>query len=226
MTKHDPFGQLRLKIEYVAVGDLTENPLNPRTHSKRQINALVRAIRGAGFINPIIADAQGRMYAGHGRRAAAVKIGMETVPVVRVEHLSEAQLRGLMIADNRLADLSKWSDDLLAENFRLLTVEGLDLDIEATGFSMGEIDLILDPLTKTEDDDPDDAPLEVIGPAVNRVGDLWQLRDHRLACGSSLIPEVWIGLMDGEKAAMSCCDFPYNVRIAKNVSGLGSGLID
>ena len=142
--------------------------------------------------------------------------------MVRLAHLDPHQLRALMIADNRLTDMSYNDEGLLAENFKLLTLEGLSLDIEATGYSMGEIDLILDPPKREADVDPDDAPINPEdGQAVNRVGDLWQLGSHRLVCGSSLDGPVWTNLMSGEKAVMSCSDVPYNVKIGGHVSGMG-----
>ena len=128
----------------------------------------------------------------------------------------------LMIADNRLTDMSHNDELLMAENFKLLTVDGLTLDVEATGYSMGEIDLILDPPKREPDLDPDDAPIEPCdGPVVSRLGDVWVLGTHRLACGSSLDPQVWSDLMTGEKAVMSCSDVPYNVKIGGHVSGMG-----
>ncbi len=225
MTKLDPALQLKLAMEYVDPASLTGNPLNPRVHPARQIKALCRSITEFGFVVPLLVDRKGVVVGGHARLEAAKKLGLLTVPVVRVEHLNEVQLRALMIADNKLTDMSGWSSDLLAENFRLLSVEGLDLDIEATGFSMGEIDLILDPPVTRPAEDPDDALVDpVAGPPVNRAGDLWWLGKegrHRLICGNALEPEAWSRLMAGEKAAMSCSDVPYNLKIAGNVSGLG-----
>jgi hypothetical protein len=222
MTDLKPIPQLDLHIEYAAIGDLIENDLNPRVHSKRQLNALARSIKQFGFVVPLLVDQNGRIVAGHGRLQAAAKLSLARVPVVRVEHLSEHELRALMIADNKLTDMSSWNEDLLADNFRILSVEGINLDLEATGFSMGEIDLILDPPATNPAEDPDDAPVEDgKGPPVNRVGDLWQCGSHRLICGNTLEPETWTRLMAGEKAAMSCSDVPYNVKISGNVSGLG-----
>jgi hypothetical protein len=213
--------KLRLEIEYESPSSLTANDLNPKQHPDRQINALVRAINEVGFLVPVIIDNNGVIYAGHARVLAAVKAGIPLIPVVRLGHLTNHQLRALMLADNRLAELGKTDPQLLAENLKLLTVEGIDLDIEAaTAFTMGEIDAILDAADQSAEDDPDDAPVEVEkGPAVNRPGDLWDLAGrHRLICGSSIETLVWAQLMDGQKAAMSCSDFPYNLKIRGNVS--------
>ena len=213
---------LDLSIEYLPIEQVAENPLNPRLHPDRQIKALIRSITEFGFVTPIIIGDDNGLIAGHGRLAAARKLGIAKIPVVRLAHLDPHQLRALMIADNRLTDMSHNDTGLLAENFKWLTVEGLSLDIEATGYSMGEIDLILDPPKREVEVDPDD---ELINPAhgrpVNRVGDVWQLGSHRLVCGSSLDGTAWSTLMDGEQAVMSCSDVPYNVKIGGHVSGMG-----
>lgn len=212
---------LRLQIEYVSPTLLIANELNPKMHPDRQINALVRAIKEAGFIAPVIIDRNNCIVAGHARVLAALKAGVEMIPAVRVEHLNDHQLRALMLADNRISELGTVDQQLLAQNLKLLTVEGIDLNVEAaTAFTMGEIDVILGVVGDAGNDDPDDAPVAIEnGPAVNCLGDLWSLGDrHRLACGSSLDPEIWKLLMGSDKATMSCSDFPYNVKIRGNVS--------
>lgn len=214
-----------LRIEYVTLADLKPNPRNPRKHSARQLKALAKSITAFGFVAPVIIDKTSILVAGHGRVEAARSLDLGKVPAVRVEHLSEAQLRALMIADNKLCDMSSFDEALLIENFQLLSVEGLSLDLETSGFTMGEIDLLLDKPAEPDKPDPDDDETPVpAGPSVNRVGDAWRLGidgRHRVVCGNALDPEVWATLMGDEKAAMSCSDVPYNVRIAGNVSGLG-----
>ena len=127
-----------------------------------------------------------------------------------------------MLADNKLCDMSSFNKVLLIENFRLLELESATLDLEVTGFAMGEIDLLLEkPADPSELDPDDDVSSFDQAPPINVVGDLWQLGPHRLACGSALEGEVWTRLMAGEKAAMSISDVPYNVKIAGHVSGLG-----
>lgn len=221
----DTLSGLDLRIEYVAIADLKPNPRNPRKHSKRQLKALARSIGEFGFVVPVLIDKEAMLVAGHGRVEAARSLAMDKVPAVRVEHLSEAQLRALMIADNKLCDMSVFDEGLLIENFRLLSIEGLSLDMETSGFTMGEIDVLLDKPAAVDEPDPDDEQVEPLaGPVVNRVGDLWRLGidgRHRLACGSALDPEVWATLMGSDKAAMTCSDVPYNLKIPGNVSGLG-----
>lgn len=221
MTDMKIASELRLKIEYVPPGSLSANELNPKQHPDRQINALVRSINEVGFLVPVIIDGQNTIYAGHARVLAALKAGVSMIPIVRAEHLNQHQLRALMLADNRLAELGQTDPKLLAENLKLLTVDGIDLDLEAaTAFTMGEIDAIIGESREAVEEDPDDEQVEPEkGPAVNQPGDLWELGGrHRLICGSSLEPAIWTQLMGGEKAAMSCSDFPYNVKIRGNVS--------
>lgn len=221
MAKTD-LPDLHLKIEYVPLTSLRDNPLNPRLHPDRQIKALARAISTFGFLAPILIDQEAMIVAGHGRVAAARKLKLATVPAVRVEHLTQSELRALMLADNKLSDLSTFDDTLLVENFRLLEVEAGGLNLELSGFTMGEIDVLLDPPVASSKADPDDAPVPPSqDPPVCVVGDVWQLGTHRIACGSALEPEVWNTLMRGEKAVMSISDVPYNCRIAGHVSGLG-----
>ena len=213
---------LDLKIEYIPISSLKANPLNPRAHPVRQVKALARSIQQFGFVAPVIVDQDNTLVAGHGRIEAARSLAMGLVPAVRIEHLTPAQQRALMIADNKLCDMSAFDEGLLIENFKLLSIEGLSLDLEATGFAMGEIDVLLDLPQPVGKPDADDEAVETAyREPVNVVGDTWQLGVHRLACGSSLDPDVWSALMAGEKAVMSISDVPYNVKIAGHVSGLG-----
>lgn len=213
---------LDLQIERVPIGTIKDNPLNPRLHPARQVKALARSINEFGFVVPVLIDKDGMLIAGHGRVEAARTLKLETVPAVRIEHLTPAQQRALMLADNKLTDMSAFDEGLLAENFKLLEVEGLKLDLEVSGFTIPEIDMLLTKPQPADKPDPDDE-MEAPGkePPINRVGDFWQLGTHRLACGSALDPEVWKQLMGGEKAVMSISDVPYNLKIRGNVSGLG-----
>jgi ParB-like chromosome segregation protein Spo0J len=180
---------LRLQIEYVAPGSLVANELNPKKHPDRQMNALARNFAEAGFLVPVIIDQKNVIYAGHGRVLAALKAGISMIPAVRLAHLNDHQLRALMLADNRLAELGSIDPQLLAENLKLLTVDGIDLDVEAaTAFTMGEIDKVLEEAVEQDEEDPDDAPVATEdGPPVNRLGDLPQANqaERRYAGGSS-----------------------------------------
>ena len=208
-----------LQVLYVSPQLLNPDPKNPRRHKPPQIAAIARSIETFGFNVPVLVDGANLIIAGHGRVAAARKLGLSAIPVVSINHLTSDQRYAYMIADNRLTDTSQWDEQLLGEVLRDLTVADLDFEIEAIGFSVGEIDMKIDAL----DDhslDRDDAQPEP-GPAVTAGGDLWQLGRHRLLCGSALDGAVWSKLMDGEQAAMVFTDPPYNVAIAGHVSGLG-----
>lgn len=214
--------KLDLVIDTVPIDTIKDNALNPRKHSPRQLKALARSIRDFGFVAPVLIDKDNVLICGHGRVSAARSLSLASVPALRVEHLSPAQIRALMIADNKLGDMSSFDDALLIENFRLLSLEGMSLDLGQTSFELGEIDVLLAQPAPKNMPDPDDDPVETVTETpVDRVGDVWQLGAHRVACGNSLDPEVWTALMQGEKAVMSCSDVPYNIVIAGNVSGLG-----
>ena len=138
-----------------------------------------------------------------------------------VEHLSDTQRKAYMIADNRLTDLSGWDDQLLGEVLRDLSVAELDFDIDAIGFSVGEIDFRMEALDQQPADDPGDGPVELSTMPVSVEGDLWHCGPHRLLCGSALDPQAWDQLMAGDRAAMGFTDPPYNVKVHGHVSGLG-----
>jgi ParB-like chromosome segregation protein Spo0J len=138
-------GTLRkLSVEYRAIETLSANPRNPRRHSRKQIHQIAASMRRFGWTNPILLDAGGRIVAGSGRVEAAKLLGLSEVPTIRIEGLSDAELRAYVIADNRLAELAGWDDDLLAIEIAELSVLDLDFDLEITGFETAEIDLLID----------------------------------------------------------------------------------
>jgi DNA modification methylase len=214
----------RLAIEYAAVASLKLDPKNPRLHTRRQIHQIARSIRAFGFNVPVLVDAELNVIAGHGRVLACLELGWTKVPTIRLEHLSEAQKRAFMIADNRLTETSVWDDVLLAKQLKELSILDLDFDLEATGFTMGEIDLRIENVGNPPDDGDD--PADTLPPAstlaITRMGDLWELDRHRVCCGSALDPQVYTHLMGRERAAMVFTDPPYNVRIDGHASGLGA----
>ena len=215
----------RLMVVYRSISELKLDPRNPRAHSPRQIRQIARSIEAFGFVVPVLVDARGRIIAGHGRILAAQLRGWTEVPTICLDHLTEAQARLLMLADNRLNENSSWDDRLLAEQLKELSELDLDFSLELTGFEMGEIDLRiegLNSLTEVGEDSADSLPPESNRPRVSRVGDLWRLGDHRVYCGSALEAAAYAVLMQGDKAAMVFTDPPYNVPIAGNVSGLGA----
>ena len=210
-------------IEQIAPGLLTPWARNARTHSKKQIRQIADSIRTFGFTNPILIDGKKTILAGHGRVEAAKLIGMTTVPCIRLESMTPAQKRAYVIADNKLALNAGWDEDLLAEELKtLLLTDDLGFDIGATGFSIPEIDSLVDGLTPEEPGDPEDNWVpETDGPPRCRPGDVWRLGAHRLVCGDALDPAVVALLMDGERPRMVFSDPPYNVRIDGNVGGSG-----
>lgn len=212
-----------LKISYRNPAQLTLNPRNARRHSEKQIDQIAASIAEFGFNAPILVDAQFMVLAGHGRLAAARKLKLESVPTVSIEHLSEAQRRAFMLADNRLGELSTWDDDMLALELEELTLVDEPLEITATGFEMARIDALVEGRHKPEAQP--DAADEVVDPAsvdqVARLGDLWLLGRHRLFVGNALEQESYQALLDGEQAEMVFIDPPFNVPIQGHVSGLG-----
>lgn len=206
------------------IDELTPDPRNPRQHSKAQVKRIARSIRTFGFNVPILVDASGRVIAGHGRLLACRELGWTEVPTITLDHLTEAQRQSFMIADNRLTEIATWDDRLLAETFRDLATADLNFDLELTGFEMAEIDLRIGALDGSAAPPPDPAdavPPPLPGPAISRLGDLWHLGRHRLACGNALDPLAYAALMGAEQAAMVFTDPPYNVPISGHVSGLG-----
>src|ERR1700693_6293748 len=136
-----------LAIEYKSTAALRPDPKNPRAHSDRQIEQIARSIQTFGFNVPVLVDAGMRVIAGHGRLMACKLLGIDDVPVIRLDHLSEHQRRAFMIADNRLTENAEWDDRLLGEQLKILSEAELDFTLETTGFEMGEIDLMIENLT-------------------------------------------------------------------------------
>ena len=209
-----------IEVVYRHLSELTPDAQNPRTHKERQINALVRSIRVLGFNIPLAVDASGKILCGHARYLAAQKLGMSEVPVIRLDHLSESQARAFMLADNKLSEMSDWNKGLLAVQLKELTAVDLTFDIEATGFSVGEIDLILD-LDSAGSDSADRVPDIPEGPPITRLGDLWLMGEHRLLCANAQDASSYETLMAGQLAAMIATDAPYNVKVPGHVGGKG-----
>ena len=213
----------KLTVVYQPIAELTPDPKNPRLHSRRQVRQIARSIETFGFNVPILVDRDHKVIAGHGRLLAARELGWSEVPTIQLEHLTEAQVKAFMIADNRLTEIGVWDDRLLAEQLRELSELDLGFSLEVSGFSMGEIDLRIEGLTATNEhkDDPADA-LPSPGPGVSRLGDLWVLGRHRVLCGSALDAVAYLTLMRGDGAVMIFTDPPYNVPIDGHASGLGA----
>ena len=211
-----------LAIEHIEPEKLRPYPRNARTHSKKQIRQIAASIKEFGWLNPVLADVHGQIIAGHGRVEAAKLLNLDTVPVIRIEGLTETQIRAYVIADNRLAEIAGWDEDILAKELQLLTLD-LDFDVELTGFEMGEIDVLLGGGGDEQAPDAADEvpPIRHDEAAVSQPGDLWCLGPHRLLCGDARDPEAYSRLMQGRKAQMVFTDPPYNLPIAGFVGGKG-----
>jgi len=213
-----------LKVTYQSVSALKPYPGNARTHSKKQIRRIAESIRQFGFTNPVLIDDWDQIIAGHGRVRAAELLGMEKVPTIRLDHLSDAEQQAYIIADNRLAELAGWDREILAIELQNLTTLDLDFDIELTGFDTGEIDLLIEGLEAGSDEDEADAlpPMDETRPPVSRRGDLWLLGPHRVLCGDATSAEDYGRLLEGRQAQMVFTDPPYNVPVDGHVCGLGT----
>jgi len=207
-------------LKLIKVSDLKPHERNARTHSNKQIRQIAESIQRFGFTNPVLVDGQSRIIAGHGRVEAARLLKMADVPTIRIDRFSEADRRAYIIADNRLAELAGWDDELLAlELGEILNLEP-EFDTKLIGFEPAEVERLLNALDRGDVADAEVEPDES-GPSVSRVGDLWLLDRHRLICGDALDPRVYGRLLDGKRAQMVFTDPPYNVRIDGNVCGLG-----
>ena len=210
------------RLEYRRLDELTPYARNARTHSKKQLRQIADSIDRFGFTNPILIDASNTILAGHGRVEAARLLGLAEVPCIRVEHMSAEEKRAYVLADNKLALNAGWDEEILAEELKELLAVDLDFDIGLTGFTIAEIDSLVDGLEPEEPGDPEEDRLpEDDGEARCRPGDIWQLGPHRLICGSSLDERTVVALMAGEKARMVFTDPPYNVPIDGHVGGSG-----
>ena len=210
-----------LKIAYKDPAQLKPRASNPRTHTAKQIKQIADSIEQFGFVSPVLVDAKDGIIAGHGRVAAAKLLGMTDIPTVRVDHLTPAQIRAYVIADNKLAENAGWDRELLALELQELSVE-LNFDVTVTGFETAEIDLMIGELNEAEHDEADDVPdIDRSKPAISRPGDLWRIGNHKLFCGDALDKASYQALLGSKKAQMVFADGPYNVPIAGHVSGLG-----
>ena len=215
-------GQLDVVSRQIA--ELTLDPRNPRLHSRPQIRQIARSIHAFGFCVPVLIDRHRRVLAGHGRILACQELGWREVPTISLAHLTDTQARAFMIADNRLTENSQWDERLLGEQLKGLAEVHLEFSLDATGFEMGEIDLLIEGLPPATDGagDPVDSIPDLPGkPPVSQRGDLWLLGRHRFYCGSALEEGAYHTLMEQTQAAMVFIDPPYNVPIEGHASGLG-----
>lgn len=205
-----------------SVDEIKLDPKNARKHPPRQQTQLRASIREFGFTVPILTDDHGKIIAGHARFEAAKAEGLTELPCVAVSHLSRKQKRALAIADNRIAEQAIWDEELLRE--QLAELLNADFNVELTGFSTAEIDVLFEtPAITTVAGDPDDVLPDVdpAEPAVSRLGDVWQLGEHVLLCADSLCEESFQQLLGDQRAQLVIADSPFNVPVTGHVSGLG-----
>src|SRR6056297_479163 len=196
-----------LKIEHRPVGELVPYARNARTHSEAQVALIAGSIREYGFTNPVLVDGESGIIAGHGRVMAARTLGLATVPVIELAHLSEAQKRAYILADNRLAEAAGWDRELLA--IEAGELEGLGVDLASLGFDAGEIDALL---RSGETDAREDEVPEPPNEPVSRPGDLWVLGRHRLICGDSTDGSDVERLLGSVRPHLLVSDPPYGVN--------------
>jgi DNA modification methylase len=211
-------------LEYVDIDDVKPSSRNARTHSRKQVQQIAKSIQQFGFNNPILVDDGLEVIAGHGRLQAAKQLRLSEVPVLRLTHMSDAEKRAYVLADNKLALNAGWDTELLALELSELAdiAPEIDLDLEVTGFETGEIDVLLTdheataPSSNEEDQVPKTSDI-----VVTRSGDIWHLGRHRLLCGDARDAGSMAGLFEEQRAAMVLTDPPYNVRVQGHVGGRG-----
>jgi hypothetical protein len=210
-----------LTIQHRPIDELRLDPRNPREHSQKQIAQIAESIRAFGFNVPVLIDDDNKIIAGHGRVLAGQQLGMTVIPTIRLSHLSPAQVRAFMIADNKLTENSAWNEVLLGEQLKSLSEIDLTFSLEATGFEMGEIDVLIEGLAQPGDvtQDPANVVPDQGKVAVSSPGDWWQLGKHRVLCGDALEPGSYDRLMNQQLAAVVFTEPPCNVPIDGDASG-------
>jgi DNA modification methylase len=214
--------QLPWPVEMLPLHRLRPAKRNARTHSKKQVREIANSMARFGVINPIVADANGQIIAGHARVEAARLLGLAQVPVIRVSHLSDAEIRAYVLADNKLAAKAGWDREALAielQDLQIVLPElGIDLDI--TGFEPAEVDSIMLDFAEGKKDPADQLP-DIEDVEVSRKGELYVLGNHRLIVGDARNFESFKLLMQNDLAEMAFLDPPYNVRIEGHAGGHG-----
>jgi ParB/Sulfiredoxin domain/DNA methylase len=210
-----------LSFETLPIDSIKLNPLNAREHGRKQIEKLMRSVARFGLITPLVIDEGNLLLCGHGRLEAAKQLRFACAPVVRAGHLTESEKRAFVLADNRLAELASWNHKSLRRELQFLAELDIDFDFAAIGFETAEVDIIVE-----SDDDADDRadslPRATDLPPISKLGDLWQLGEHRLYCGSALERSSYDILLAGDRAQMVFTDPPYNVPINGHVGGRGA----
>ena len=197
-----------LQIAWRPLGKLIPYARNPRTHSDAQVAQNAGSIREFGWTNPVLVDGANGIIAGHGRVLAARKLGLERVPVIELAHMTEAQKRAYVLADNQLALNAGWDEALL--RLELADLSELGFDLGLIGFGEGELERLLAGESRTGLTEDDDAPA-LPEQAITRPADVWMMGEHRLLCGDATVLADVERVLDGRLADMTFTDPPYNV---------------
>ncbi len=207
-----------MQIEYIATGELIPYANNPRHNDGEAVDRVASSIKEYGFKNPIIVDKENVIVAGHTRYKAAKKLNLDTVPVIKADDLTPAQIKAFRIADNKVAEYSSWDNELLS--LELEELKELDFDLDLTGFEDWEIESFLNTPEETEAKE-DDYEVEIPVEPITKQGDIWRLGRHRLMCGDSTDKKTVEALMNGNKADMVMTDPPYGINAEKMTMGTG-----
>jgi DNA modification methylase len=220
VTIHSKIKLEGLVVTYRGREELKPHPTNAKLHGKEDIARVMKSVRTYGWTIPILIDEQANVLAGHARLEAAKQLGLEEVPTICISHMTPAQKRAYIIADNRLCEIGgKWSRKLLALEHEAIQLLDPEFDLTATGFELDDIEIMFENELEGRDDEvpePDRSRA-----AVSRLGDLWILGEHRLLCSDALLVPSFEQLMGNERAQLVITDAPYNVEINGNVSGRG-----
>ncbi|UIS74605.1 ParB N-terminal-like domain-containing methyltransferase [Morganella phage Mecenats66] len=208
-----------LNIEMWNITDLIPNPMNSKIHNPEQIQLIMRMMKQYGWTNPILM-ADGNILAGHGRRLAAIELGLKQVPCINLSHLNDDEQRALIIADNRSAEFgTSWDLEILKSEIDELAMRGFDTEL--TGFddqAYAELFKDIPPPEQEKEKDPDAIP-EISDTAIAKNGDLWILGPHKVYCGTSEDARSWDRLLGAEKADVCWTDPPYNVEFSSELAG-------
>lgn len=210
------------QVTQVPIDQLVPFAQNARTHSDEQLAIIGQSLQAFGWMNPVLVDENNLIIAGHGRVEAARRCGFEEVPVLRVAGLSPDQMRAYRLADNRIAEIAGWDNEILAIELQHITAIDIGCGIETLGWKLPEVEILFDTHvhSKSQADDTADELPPASDVAVSKVGDLWRCGVHRVLCGSAIDGAAWVQLMGDTKAQLVCQDPPWNLAV-KSIGSSG-----
>jgi DNA modification methylase len=208
-----------LQIEEVPISLLKRSARSPRVHPEKQIIMLARNIDAFGFVMPCVIDHRNRLLCGNARVEAAERLGMKTIPVIRVCHLTDAEQRAFILADAKLTEHGTWNPEVLRDEIQFFSELSIDFDFSVIGFETADVDIILESAKFPVGDAAID--LAQRQQAVSRLGEVWQVGSHRIYCGDALSAQSYEVVLNGKLAGLVITDPPFNVRISGHVGGSG-----